>query len=106
MSRADEIAQGLRDETGALIGGLDVLDYLQAHRDHDAGVDRPRISSASYDLGRARASEIAEKKVDLLAKIEAESEATRQRVRGLLKDHPGILADYDRQMATIDTRKA
>ena len=58
--RQREIAQGLRDKNGALIGGLVVFDYLDGIRDWKAGTPPPQITSTSYDLGRSKAARDAE----------------------------------------------
>ncbi len=98
MSRADEIAQGLRNVNGGLIGGLHVEDYVAGICDFEAGNPPPKgITSASYDLGRKRARETAE----VIADINARQDASHQKVRELLADKPELLADYDRQIAAI-----
>lgn len=48
---------GLRDETGGLIGGLTVEDYNAGVEDFYAARQAPGITSPSYDLGRQRAAE-------------------------------------------------
>lgn len=54
----------LRDENGALIGGLDVFAFNDGYADKLAGLPPRDIESASYDLGRQRAAEkLAEKSV-------------------------------------------
>ncbi len=92
----------LRDETGALIGGLVVEDYTQGMADFEAGAEWPDGTSASYDLGRQRAAEQAAEKrqvTDWLAKREAEG---RERMKAVLT--PEQFADYESKMAEIDTR--
>lgn len=106
MSRADEIAQGLREPGGALIGGLVVLDYVQGIEDFKAGNPPPRMSSTSYDLGRRRARADAELEVEVMAKLEAEQERSHQAVRDMLRDKPDVLADYDAKIAEIRARAA
>lgn len=105
MSRADEIAQGLREESGCLTFPLEVLDYAQGHADFKAGTPPPRLSSPSYDLGRNRAREAKEHEMDFMAKFEAEQEASHQRVRALLKDRPDLLAEYDASIAEIHRKR-
>jgi hypothetical protein len=100
-SREAEIAQGLREPGGALIGGLHVLDYNQGHTDFEEGTPPPPVSSTSYDLGRARAAEKAEFEADVMARLEAQQERSHQAVRDLLKDRPDLLADYDAKIAEI-----
>lgn len=105
MSRADEIAQGLRDETGALTFPLDVLEYSQGHRDYDAGTPPPKVSSASYDLGRFRAQEQREATEDLMVDLRRQDAERDLRMRELLKDRPDILAQYLANMAAIRARQ-
>jgi hypothetical protein len=104
MSRADEIAQGLREPGGALIGGLHVEDYNQGFEDFAAGNPPPRMSSVSYDLGRRRAARDAEITADVMAKLEAQQERSHQAVREMLRDKPDVLADYDAKIAAIRNR--
>jgi hypothetical protein len=106
MSRADEIAQGLREEGGALTFPLDVLDYSQGHEDFGAGVPPPKVTSASYDLGRARARQKAEQDAEFWDWQRAEDERRERAMTELLKDHPEALAEYRAKMAEITTRKA
>lgn len=104
MSRADEIAQGLREPGGALTFPLQIEDYNQGHADFKAGTPPPRVSSASYDLGRARARQKVEDEAGVMDEIAAESKRRHEAVRELLKDRPDVLADYDARMAEIDRR--
>lgn len=104
MSRADEIAQGLREPGGALFGGLNVLDYVQGIEDFKAANPPPRMSSASYDLGRRRAREDAELEADVMTAIETQQERSHQAVREILRDRPDLLADYDAKVAEIRRR--
>lgn len=48
---------GLRTAGGSLAGGLDALDYSDGAEDYRNGRPPPRITSASYDLGRQKAAE-------------------------------------------------
>lgn len=105
MSRADEIAQGLREPGGALIGGLVVLDYVQGIEDFKEGNPPPRMSSASYDLGRRRARDDAEFEAEVMGELDAEQERRHQAVREMLRDKPDVLADYDAQIAKIRSRQ-
>jgi hypothetical protein len=105
MSRADEIAQGLREPGGALTFPLDCLDYGQGFVDFKAGTPPPRVTSASYDLGRNRARQAAEDDAEFKDKLRADSEATDARVRALLSDRPDLLAEYDAKMREISTRR-
>ena len=97
-SREDEIAQGLREEGGALIGGLNAEDYVAGIEDFEAGREPPKgLTSTSYDLGRARARQ----KAEFMAEFEAEQERRHQSVREMLKDRPAVLAEYDAKIAAI-----
>lgn len=101
MTRANEIAQGLRHPSGALTFTLDALEYSAGMSDFEAGNPPPAVSSPSYDLGRARAVRAAERQAELLDQIAAERQATTARVRAMLADFPEALADYDADMAKI-----
>lgn len=102
MSREDEIRQGLREPSGALTFPLDVIDYGQGMEDFENGVDPPKMSSASYDLGRFRAREKRELEAEVMDEIEARSRLSRAAVRDALKDRPDLLAEYDAKIAEID----
>jgi hypothetical protein len=105
MSRQQEIEQGLREEGGALIGGLHVLDYAQGMDDFENGADPPSFTTTSYDLGRARASERAEWLADYLAGERQRDLKRRDLIREMCKDRPDVLADFDAKMAELDARK-
>ena len=93
-------AQGLRDQNGSLIGGLYAVDFQRGIDDFKAGRSAPDLTTASYDLGRQRASEDAAASAEILAKIEADSAAATARVRAMLT--PEQRAEYDAVME--DTR--
>lgn len=103
MSRSDEISQGLRDEGGRLIGGLNVLDYVCGFEDFDAGVSPPSFSTRDYDLGRWRAAERREVEVRVLGEIERRAMDSREAVRReiLSSGRLDILAEYDARMAEL-----
>jgi hypothetical protein len=103
MSRADEIAQGLRDESGSLTFPLNCEEYSQGFADFRTGAEPPRMSSASYDLGRNLARRKAEEDAEFKAQLAAESERRINAVREVLKDHPEVLAEYDERMAALKT---
>lgn len=107
MSRKNEIAQGLRDEDGGLVGGLVVEDCIAAQDDFEAGRSPPRITSASYDVWRARLAREADETAEVLRAIGDEQRRSRERMRRFLAEtgHLEMLAAYDAQMAEID-RKA
>lgn len=101
MSREDEIAQGLRHPSGALTFPLNVDDYNQGFVDFKAGTEPPKFTSASYDLGRARARQEAEINATFLDRLRAEDEWRDKVMHELLKDHPAVLADYEAKIAEI-----
>ena len=105
MSREDEIAQGLREPTGALIGGLNALDYVRGIEDFEAGRPAPEgLTSTSYDLGRSRARDRAEANADIAAFLRRESETRHAKMRELLAHRPDILAEYEAKIAEIEAR--
>lgn len=93
---------GLRDETGALIGGLVAFDYLAGMEDYEAGNPPPDMTSPSYDLGRMRASEKAANDAAFKRKLADDRIATEARLREILP--PDAFADYQRKIAEIDRR--
>lgn len=74
----------LRDETGALIGGLVVLDYKQGKDDFEAGNQPPEMTSPSYDLGRQRAAERAAEHAEVKNWMDAQGRERMEIMRGLL----------------------
>lgn len=52
-----DTGNGLRDESGGLIGGLVVEDYNQGIEDFETGSKPPALTTPSYDLGRQRAAQ-------------------------------------------------
>ena len=104
MSREDEIRQGLREPSGMLIGGLNVLDYWQGANDFKQGNPPPQMSSASYDLGRMRAQERQEKATAFDAWIKAEDARREAVMQDILKDRPDLLAEYKAKIASIRER--
>lgn len=101
-TRKREIAQGLRDEGGSLIGGLHVEDYCQGIADYESGAAAPRITTTSYDLGRTRAQERAEALSDLRAELAERSAKNHAAMRDLLKERPDVLAQYEADIARIE----
>ncbi len=104
MSRQQEIEQGLRHESGALAFPLNVEEYCQGFEDYNDGAAPPRMTTSSYDLGRALGARRAEERVEteaLMARLEAEQERRHQAVRDMLKDKPDLLAGYDAKIAEI-----
>lgn len=76
--------QNIRDETGALIGGLDCLDYTKGFEDFIYGRPPPEISSVSYDLGRQRAAEDASAKREIFDWIRRDSDQRMARLKKML----------------------
>lgn len=105
MSREMEIKQGLREEGGALIGGLVVIDYLQGMDDFANRAPPPDVTSASYDLGRMRASEGAEQAREVMDALERRQRQSQDAVRAMLKDRPDLLAEFNAKLAEIDAGK-
>lgn len=102
MSRADEIAQGLREPGGALIGGLTVEDYVAGIQDFESGNPPPKgITSTSYDLGRQRAREKLELEAEVMEHMRRDEERRESAMRGILADRPDLLADYLAKIAAI-----
>ncbi|WP_038379535.1 hypothetical protein [Bradyrhizobium elkanii] len=83
---------GLRDETGALIGGLIVFDYIQGMDDFKAGSPPPNDTSPSYDLGRQRAAEEAASKAEFNNWMKRRDEEADARMKALLP--PAAYAEY------------
>ena len=104
MSREDEIRQGLREPSGMLIGGLNVLDYSQGADDFKQGTPPPQMSSASYDLGRMRAQEKREEATAVDDWIKTENARREAVMQDVLKDRPDLLAEYKAKIASIRER--
>ncbi|WP_315921941.1 hypothetical protein [Mesorhizobium sp. SP-1A] len=92
----------LRDESGALIGGLDVLEYNKGIEDFKQGVAPPDVTSTSYDLGRQRAAERAADRQSILDQIEKREQETRNRMREALT--PEMFEAYEKKLAEIDAK--
>lgn len=105
MSREDEIKQGLREPSGALIGGLHVEDYCRGICDFEAGLPPPKVTSTSYDLGRMRAAEKSEHANAIMDEIERRQEQAHLTIREMLKDRPDLLTEYDAKMDKLKERK-
>lgn len=104
MSRADEIAQGLREEGGRLTFPLIAEEYGEGFADYQAGNPPPPFTSASYDLGRNLGRRRAEEALDLRAVMDAlsaEQERRHQAVRDVLTNRPDLLREYDVRIAAI-----
>lgn len=91
----------LRDENGALIGGLDVLQYNDGFTDKMAGLPPRDIESASYDLGRQRAAERMAEKAEVKAKIMRDTEDGLRRMREILS--PDAYQEYEKKILEIWT---
>lgn len=92
----------LREESGELIGGLDVLEYNKGIEDFTNGVAPPDVTSTSYDLGRQRAAERAAEKQAILDQIEKREQETRSRMREALT--PEMFEAYEKKLAEIDAK--
>lgn len=101
MSRQQEIEQGLRREGGALAFPLNSEEYQQGYVDYLDGAAPPRMTTTSYDLGRALGARRAEEKAVVLAQLRAEDERREAAMRDILKDRPDLLADYLAKIAEI-----
>lgn len=106
MSRKNEIAQGLRHEDGGLVGGLVVEDCVAAQKDYEGGRPPPRMTSASYDIWRARLTRLADEEREFRGRLRADELASRERVRAILIElgRLDMLADFDAKMMEIDER--
>lgn len=104
MSRADEIAQGLREPSGCLTFVLVAEEYGQGHADFRAGTPPPKFSTPSYDLGRARAARLADEDAAFKERLRAEALAGRIRLRAILAEagRPDLIVEYDAKMAELD----
>lgn len=90
----------LRDETGALIGGLVVLDYNAGIEDYEAGKPPPdALTSPSYDLGRQRAAERRATAASVKAWLKRDEEQRDARMRELLT--PEDYAEYRKKIDAI-----
>lgn len=102
MSRADEIAQGLREPSGALTFALVVEEYAQGIRDYEAGAPPPRLSTPSYDLGRARAAREADTKRSVMDRISADRRAAAERTIAILREagRPDLIAEFEAEIGS------
>jgi hypothetical protein len=95
---------GLRDQGGALIGGLVVEDYNAGIEDFYAGKPVPDLTSPSYDLGRQRAAEEQARHdwvKDWMARQDARSDAA---MRELLS--PAAYKEFREKIDAIRARCA
>lgn len=93
---------GLRDENGALIGGLVVLDYTHGMDDFKNGVAPPDDTTPSYDLGRQRAAEQAATTNEVHAWLKRQEQETDERLKRLLS--PEQYAQYRAQIDDMRKR--
>lgn len=96
-----EKAQGVRNASGAVVGGIDLMDFGQGYRDAKDKVPFPDDPSLSYELGRTRAQEDMEEGRKLLASLNEQQDRQHHAVREMLADRPDLLAVYDAKMAQI-----
>ena len=94
------MSNGLRDETGALIGGLVVFDYIQGMDDLRAGKPPPDDTTPSYDLGRQRAAEEAASKAEFAAWMKRRDEEADAKMKALLP--PEMYAEYRAKIDAIN----
>ena len=93
------VGDGLRDGNGSLVGGLYEVDYRRGQADFAAGRSPPAVTTPSYDLGRASASEEAALAREVIAAVEARAEAGHRAVREMLG--PEARIEFDAGMADI-----
>ena len=96
-----EKRQGLRAESGELIGGLDVMEYVKGYADYQDKVAFPDDPSLAYELGRTGAEDAEQETARVIAGINAEHERRHQAVRDMIKHRPDVLAKYDAKLAAI-----
>lgn len=80
------VGDGFRDEHGSLVGGLYAVDFERGVRDYKDRRPRPEVTTASYDLGRARAAEDAASAQEILDRLNAENSARMAAFREELTD--------------------
>jgi len=93
---------GLRDESGALIGGLVVFDYVQGIDDFKTGKPPPDDTTPSYDLGRQRAAEEAAGMAEVMAWLKRQEDETDARMKALLP--PAAYTEYRAKIDEIRKR--
>lgn len=97
---ADDLSNnGLRNETGALIGGLVVEDYVAGIQDFKDGQPSPDFTSPSYDLGRQRAAEERARDNEFKAWMKAQEDRSDKAMREMLP--PKAYAEYRQQIDAI-----
>lgn len=89
----------LRDERGALIGGLIVEDYVAGIDDFKHQRPPPDLTTPSYDLGRQRAAQDAEKTAAVAKWLKDDEENRDRKMREILT--PEQYAEYRRQIDAI-----
>lgn len=89
----------LRDESGGLIGGLVVFDYVDGIKDFEVGKAPPEITTHSYDLGRQRAAQHASDKAAIQRWLKAADDRREKAMRELLNDEQ--FAEYRKNMDAI-----
>lgn len=93
---------GLRDEHGALIGGLIVEDYNAGFQDFHDGKSIPDFTTPSYDLGRQRAAEEQERRNSVKRWMDEQDAKADAAMRELLP--PEAYAEYRKQIEAIRSR--
>ena len=90
---------GLRNGTGALIGGLVVEDYNAGIEDFYNGKPFPDITTPSYDLGRQRAAEEQARHDAVKQWMAEQDERSDRAMRETLP--PDIYAEYRQKIDAI-----
>jgi hypothetical protein len=90
---------GLRNETGALIGGLKVEDYVAGMEDFRTGAPIPDFTTSSYDLGRQRAAEERARDQRLKDWLRQQDEHSDRVMREILP--PDAYAEYREKIDAI-----
>jgi hypothetical protein len=92
----------LRDENGALIGGLNVMEYMEGMDDFNARRPPSPLTSPSYDLGRLRAAEKAERMSEVKAWLDRQERERIARMKEILS--PRAFAEFEAKMREIRAR--
>jgi hypothetical protein len=91
--------QNIRDETGALIGGLDCLEYARGFEDYINGLEPPSMTTRDYDLGRQAAAERASNNADVMSWIKRDSERRMARMKEMLT--PEAFREFEAKIKDI-----
>jgi hypothetical protein len=97
------MTNNLRDENGGLVGGLEVSEYNAGFTDFEERRPPPKLTTASYDLGRQRSAEKAENKHNFVTWLTREEERRNEALKALLPPKP--YAALMQQISTIRGEK-